>query len=332
MMETIMDAIVGVDLPPNALLLAAIGAGVFIAMVSITAALSPDPVSNRMRAIGRRAAPASAGGPAILRPTAADPSGLDKVFVPEDEKERSAIRRQLESAGFRGPNAVRDFFVLRFLVGVALPAVLLLVFFFRGALDLPGPLAEIVMGVSRNQVLFTSVILLAVGFYGPQLWLRHRMAARQRRIEENFPNTLDLLQISLEAGMGLDPAIDRVAREMAPVAPEISEEFLTLQSEIMAGRDRESALFAMAQRLGIDDAMAVANVIVQSQQYGSSVSEALMTYSEEMRIERELRAQEKANKLPVQMSGVIAGLMLPVLLLITLGPVVIRVIRVFGEM
>ena len=185
MLEMIMDGITGVDLSPNALLLAAIGAGVFIAIVSITAALSPDPVSNRMRAIGQRQGPAAARGPAILRPTSADPSGLDKVFVPEDERERSAIRRQLESAGFRGPNAVRDFFVLRFLVGVALPAVLLLVFFFRGALDLPGPLADFVMELSRNQMLFTSVILLVVGFYGPQLWLRHRMSTRRRRIEEN---------------------------------------------------------------------------------------------------------------------------------------------------
>ncbi len=332
MFEQLLDGLSGFELPATTLLLAAIGGGVFIAIVSLSLALAPDPVSDRMRAIGRRPVGAASGGAAILRPAGADPSGLDKVFVPDDENERGEIRRQLERVGFTGPNAVRDFFVLRFLVGLGLPVALLALFTLRHDLPLPAPIAGAVVDLEFNRVLLAAVILLALGFYAPQLWLRQRMAQRRRRIEENFPNTLDLLQISLEAGMGLDPAFDRVAREMAPVAPEIAEEFLSFQSEIMAGRDRESALFAMAQRLGIDDAMAVANVIVQSQQYGSSVSEALMTYSEEMRIERELRAQEKANRLPVQMSGVIAGLMLPVLLLITLGPVGIRVIRVFGEM
>jgi tight adherence protein C len=119
----------------------------------------------------------------------------------------------------------------------------------------------------------------------------------------------------------------RVANETVTSAPEISEEMLIAQREIQAGRSREKALFDMAERTGVAQVSSFSSVVLQSIQYGSSISEALTVYSEEMRQSRELRAQEMANKLPVKMSAVMASLMLPSLVMLALGPVVIRYIR-----
>ncbi|HSG55190.1 MAG TPA: type II secretion system F family protein, partial [Paracoccaceae bacterium] len=121
-----------------------------------------------------------------------------------------------------------------------------------------------------------------------------------------------------------DAAINRVGHELTRVAPEVAYEFLLLQIEVQAGRDRETALFDMADRMGIDEAKSFALVIVQSLQFGTSLTSALKTYAAEMREMRELAAQEKANRLPVQMSGVMSMLMLPALFLITLTPIIIR--------
>ena len=116
----------------------------------------------------------------------------------------------------------------------------------------------------------------------------------------------------------------RVANESLGTAPGLAEEFLIAQREIQAGRSRDKALMDMAARTGVPQVNSFANVVLQSLHYGSSITEALTVYSEEMRQWRELKAQEMANKLPVKMSAIMASLMLPALLMLALGPVVIR--------
>ena len=148
-------------------------------------------------------------------------------------------------------------------------------------------------------------------------------------MENAFPNMLDLLQIGIEAGMGFDQALLKVAVEMQTVSPEMSEEILIALSEIQAGRDREVALMRMARRTGIDEMSSFVSVVLQSSRFGVPLSAALTTYSEEMRELRELRAQEKANKLPVQMSAVMASLMLPSIAGLILAPIIIRYVETF---
>jgi tight adherence protein C len=111
----------------------------------------------------------------------------------------------------------------------------------------------------------------------------------------------------------------------------ISEEFLQVQTEVLAGRERSEALIQMGVRMNLPEVLSFVNVIVQSMQYGSSISDALKAYAVEMRENRDINAQEKANKLPVKMSAVMASLMLPTLFMITLGPIVIRYMRAFGD-
>ncbi|MFM2390792.1 MAG: hypothetical protein RLZZ437_2347 [Pseudomonadota bacterium] len=263
----------------------------------------------------------------LLKNNEAKPEGLLKALIPENPVERTQIRLQLAQAGFDGPNSVQNFFLLRLGLALIGPVILLSLYGLKSSVLLPAGLDTYLDEMSRLRVVQIIMVSVAVGFYGPGYWLKARINARNSRIENGFPNALDLLQISAAAGMGFDAAMQRVGRELVIVSPDISDEFLLTQREILAGRSRDQSLTDMANRMGIDEAISFANVIIQSLQFGTSISDALTAYATEMRETRELRAQEKANKLPVQMSAVMAMLMLPALLLITLGPTIIRYMR-----
>ena len=265
----------------------------------------------------------------LLRPADSDPTGMMKTLIPGDRKERGQVQRMLAEAGANGPNAVRNYYLLRLGLGFGLPLALIgLVALSRASLiALPGPIAKPLGAASEIQLIQILSVLVAAGFFGPAYWLKAKVAERRKSIERTFPNVLDLLQISVEAGLSLDAAMIRVANETTQSAPEISQEFLIAEREIQAGRSRDKAFLDMAMRTGVAQVNSFANVILQSLQYGSSVADALSVYANEMRLSRELRAQEMANKLPVKMSAVMATLMLPALLMLALGPVVIRYIR-----
>ncbi len=290
-----------------------------------------NPALRRMAAQGAQRS-SSVADRGILRPATTDPTGLMKSLIPVDRKQRSEVQRQLAQAGMTGPHAVRNYYLVRFCLGVLFPCMLLAAIWASriGAVALPEALELALGGWSQLRILQVLSVLVALGFFGPVLWLRSHAAERKRLIEEGFPNALDLIQISVEAGLGFDAAMIRVGNEIEKTAPAISQEMLIAQREIQAGRSRDRALLDMAARTGVDEVASFANVVLQSIQFGTSISDTLTTYAKEMRTHRELRAQEKANKLPVQMSAVMASLMLPALLLLTLGPVVIRYIRYFG--
>ena len=268
----------------------------------------------------------------IIQVATADPKGLAAGLVPADEKTRSQIQRELIRAGFRSPNAVRNYFLARTVLALLVPGLFLglIAAVNSQATLIPALLANWLLDLSQIKVMIGLTILAWLGYVGPGIWLDNRIAARKLAIEQAFPNGLDLLQISVEAGLGFDAAMTRVAAEIEPVAPELAEEFRIAQADIQAGRERGAALMAMSRRVDIEVVNSFANVVMQSVQFGTSMADALNTYAKEMRIYRELKAQEKANKLPVKMSAVLAALMLPAIVTICLGPVVIRYIRYFG--
>ncbi len=262
----------------------------------------------------------------------ADPTGILKSIIPNDSKQRTDIQLQLAQAGYKGKNAVRNFYLVRSLFGFVIPLIFIGVILASKSniINLPDVIRQFATSLSQLQIFQILSVLLAAGYFGPIGWLKARVGARKTRIEQAFPNALDLIHISVEAGLGFDAAMTRVGNELVAVCPDLSYEFLTAQREIQAGRSREKALTDIGTRTGVKEISAFSNVVLQAMQFGTPIADALTTYAVEMRKFRELRAKEQANKLPVKMSIAMASLMLPALFMITIGPVVIRYIRFYG--
>ena len=293
--------------------------------------VASNPVGRRYNA-GKAVTRRTAFEAGLLNNADVDPKGLMKALMPHSREKRTKVRRQLMNAGMVGRDAIFKFYTIRILLAAGLPALYLAVLALRKAtlLPLPEGVAALIDGQSTMLTYYVLTSLLVIGYFFPALWLRARSDERQLQIAETFPNALDLMVVAVEAGLGFDAAMTRVSNEMEASAPAIAQEFRLVQLEVSAGGDREKALMDMAQRTGVDEVMSFASVILQSIQFGTSVSGALTTYASEMRITRELKAQEMANKLPVKMSGVMASLMLPALFLLILGPIAIRWVNTFG--
>lgn len=323
MIETLQQAVANLPIDRTTLIIIGLAFGIFLVVLGI---FYPVPDTAR---IARRMAAARIDKPeaqrsALLRDTDYSPTGMMKALVPLEARERGEIAKQLEHAGFHGRMALAYYFLLRFVIGLMVPLAFGLAYFVAVRTGRVEELGPFVAGLDPYNVVQVVAGMILVGFYGPAYLLRARVASRRMRIEQAFPNALDLMKIAIEAGMGFDAAMTRVAQELQEAAPELSREIIDAQREILAGRDRTRAYLAMAERLGIEEARSFVALLLQSIQFGTSAAQALTVYSEEMRQRRELKAQEKANKLPVQMSAVMALLMLPALLLISVGPAVTR--------
>lgn len=268
---------------------------------------------------------------ALLFKDEADIRGLMKAFVPSNRQDQSKLKLKLHQAGFTSAGALKRFTFVRVLFGLLLPLlfIVLAVASRMPGTPLPGVLVEKMQALSILQSYIAVTLLIALGYLAPMKYLDDRIAARRKRIENGFPNALDLMRISVEAGLGFDAAMTRVGNELTEVSPELAFEFLTVQRQIAAGRPREDAMRDMADRTGVDTVRSFTSVVKQSILFGSSISTALTTYADELREQRETRAQEMANKLPVKMSGVLGALMLPALIILTAGPTLIRYIEMF---
>lgn len=316
----------------HTLLILGICFGVVMAYFGVASAISStSPAAERMAAIASNHKSRRKNNDLLLLDEA-DPTGILKSIIPNDSKQRTDIQLQLAQVGYKGKNAVRNFYLVRFLFGFVIPLIFIGVIpaSKSNMVNLPEVILQFATSLSQLQIFQILSVLLAFGYFGPIGWLKARVGARKTRIEEAFPNALDLIHISVEAGLGFDAAMTRVGNELAAVCPDLSYEFLTAQREIQAGRSREKALTDIGTRTRVKEITAFSNVVLQAMQFGTPIADALTTYAVEMRKFRELRAKEQANKLPVKMSIAMASLMLPALFMITIGPVVIRYIRFYG--
>ena len=311
--------------------------GIFVGSILIVygffgGLIATNPAGRRYHA-GKPARRRTSFEAGLLNSADVDPKGLMKALMPQSREKRTQVRRQLLNAGIVRENSVAWYYAIRIVLAIGLPSLYMALMVLRQNTFVPLPefLADFIDGQSRLMTYYTLTALALIGFFGPAMWLKSKVDMRQLEISESFPNALDLMQVSVEAGLGFDAAMTRVSNEMEVSAPAISQEFRLVQLEVSAGGDREKALMDMAARTNVDEVRSFASVILQSIQFGTSVSDALTTYASEMRISRELKAQEMANKLPVKMSGVMASLMLPALFLLILGPVAIRWTNTFGE-
>lgn len=226
-----------------------------------------------------------------------------------------ALRQKLVAAGYPAPYAPRVYTLVRMVLVIGLPVLILMFFWLSGST--PGMV----------KLYFSLVVAAAMGLYFPSLFIRARADRRQRVIVNAFPDALDLMLVCVEAGLGLESAFSRVGMEMTTSHPLLAEQFGAVVLELRAGRSHEDALRRMADRAGADDIRAFATLLVQSTKLGSSIAQTLRTYAAEMREKRQMRAEEKAHRLPVLISIPLVACMLPTMIGVLMLPAVIRVVR-----
>jgi tight adherence protein C len=241
---------------------------------------------------------------------------LARLSVPSEGWETSSLRIRFMNAGYRNRSAAVYYFAAKTLLVFALPGAFFLI---PGAID---------PSVSVPTRLFILLCLAAVGYYAPNLWLRNRIAHRQRDLFEAFPDALDLMTICVEAGLGLNAAIARVGEESRVRCRALADEFHLAELELRAGATREAALRNIAIRSGLEDLNALVAMLVQADRFGTSIAQSLRTYSETLRTQRRLRAEEQAAKIPLKLLFPLIFCIFPSLLLVVMGPAMIRVFRV----
>ena len=242
-------------------------------------------------------------------------SAVEKRVPLVDETNRSLMQRRLLQAGFMGPGVVRNYYAARFLLTICLPVGFLLVAPLFGA------------SLSNQKVVFTGLGLCVAGLYLPTLWLSRRIANRQRAIAEGFPDSLDMMVVCVEAGLGLDAAFNRVGAELTRSHPALATHFALVSLELRAGKSRADALRNLADRIGLDEINSFATLLVQSDALGTSIGQTLTVYADEMRNRRLMRAEEQAHKLPVKLTIPLVVFILPCMVTVVMLPGIINIIR-----
>jgi len=176
-----------------------------------------------------------------------------------------------------------------------------------------------------------AVIVSLLALYGPEWVLNQRKATREREYSDGFPDLLDLLVASVEAGLSLDAAVTRVTEELERRYPNLTVHLRFLVLELRAGRARKDAWTAFADRLGIEDARALATMLRQAEEMGTSLGDTLSVFSSDMRIKRMLRAEEKALGLSAKLTVPLIMFIFPSLLGALMLPAVARLMHVFGD-
>jgi tight adherence protein C len=252
--------------------------------------------------------------------------GRDKLekfstfLEPKDEKELSAIRLKLLQAGYRTKNAVRIFHFMQFALGL-LGLILGVAYTMLSAST-----GE----VSTQKLLLSVIVPGAAGYMFPKYWVTRRVETRKQNIINAFPDSLDMMLVCVEAGQSLDQAILRVSKELKTGGPDLADEFELVSHEMKAGKDKTAVLRDMGERCGVADISSFVTVLIQSQQFGTSIAEALRVYAGEMRDKRVMRAEEKANTLPTKMTLATMMLTVPPLLIILIGPSIFEIYMTLG--
>ena len=240
---------------------------------------------------------------------------LYQYVVPKDQKRYAVLRQRLMQAGYFGPSAMHFYFTVRVCLAVALPVLT--------AFTLPLALPDLEL----QSLLLTIVGTAFGGLYLPSLWVLLQIRKRQQAVREGFPDALDLLLVCVEAGLSLDAALNRVGTEIGRPHPVLGEHLRLISLELRAGKSRENALRNFSERVGIEDVRTLVTLLVQSENLGTSIAQALRVHAYEMRNKRVMRAEEKANMLPVKLSIPLVLCILPALMAVLMIPAVLRIMR-----
>ena len=296
--------------------------GVFLILITLPVLLRKevDPL-DRLKAAARADDAKKTKGDKLRAPTGRDKLERYANFLePQNADEFSAVQLKLLQAGYRSKNSVRIFHFMQFALGLL-------------GLICGGIYAVFQMQNVEPTAQDLALWVLApggVGYFLPRYWVTRRQQTRQQEIQNAFPDSLDMMLVCVEAGQSLDQAIIRVSREMRNGFPDLAEEYAIYSQEVKAGKDKTTVLKDMADRCGVPDISSFVTVLVQSQQFGTSISDALRVYSAEMRDKRVMRAEEKANKLPTKMTLATMMLTVPPLMAMLIGPSIYAIVKNLG--
>jgi tight adherence protein C len=186
----------------------------------------------------------------------------------------------------------------------------------------------LVVALKGNFDLLWIVGIGGLGFFIPRFLLKRMIRDRQRRITLALPDALDLTVICVEVGLALDQALMRVGEDLRHAHPDLSDEFHLVNLEMRAGKPRAEALRNLVERTGVDDVRALVATLVQTDRFGTSVSQALRVHSDSLRTERRQRAEEQAAKTTIKMIVPLVLFVLPSIIFVTLGPAIIQLFRI----
>jgi tight adherence protein C len=284
----------------------------------------PSAATERLKRMGDGGGGATVAAPSLVMEESAVSTFAEKMaaplsrLAPPSAAEAKKLAKQLMHAGYRSPNAPVIYRSLQ-LVSLA---------FFPGAVALGCAL----MGKPVANAAVWILGAFVFGFMLPRYVLKRMIKGRQLRLQWGLADALDLLVVSIEAGLGLNSALVRVGEEMNEVHPDISEEFAMTNMEIRVGRDRAEALRNLAERTGVEDLRSLCAMLIQADKFGTSIARAVRVYADSLRTKRRQRAEQAAQKAAVKLLFPLACFLFPTLFIALLGPAFINLMDTFAKM
>ena len=240
-------------------------------------------------------------------------SPLAKLSLPAGEWDKSLLRIKFLNAGIRHQDAYLIYFGLKTLLPIVFAG---LAFLALRSMDQTG-----------MEFLFYLMLSALAGCYLPNIFLYFKIKERQREIFENFPDAADLMLVCVEAGLGLDAGLTKVADEIQIKSAALAEELHLTNLEMRAGGTREKSLQNLALRTGVEEIGTFAVMLMQADKFGTSIGESLRVFSDDLRHKRQVRAEEQAAKVPTKMLFPLVVCIFPSIIMVIMGPAVIQVIR-----
>jgi len=238
---------------------------------------------------------------------------LSKAFEPKSKLEQNELKVKLANAGFNSPNALQMYAGARAGLGILCALAGAALGFFRWGVNMQGMMAL--------------AITTAIGLYAPAIWLWLIRKGRMERIFLSLPDLLDLLVVCVEAGLGLDAAMRRVADDLEDAAPDASYEFAMCNMQLQMGIPKKQALHDLGVRSGVDDMRSLAAILIQAEKFGSSIAQALRVQSDSMRVKRRQMAEEKAQQTSVKMIFPLVIFIFPGVFVVIVGPAAVMMIN-----
>lgn len=240
---------------------------------------------------------------------------IEKAGLNLTDTKGDQLREKMIAAGFTSPAAPKLFTLARLVLVLLLPTIYVLLASAGGK------------ELSFFRLYLVGSALALLGLYLPNLFVTARADRRREAITNGFPDCLDLMLVCVEAGLGLEAAMDRVGREMLHSHPLVSALLSGATLQLRAGARRDEALRKMGDRSGVEEVRSFATLLIQSDKLGTSIGETLRVYADEMREKRRLRAEEKAHRLPVLISIPLVVCMLPTMIGVLMLPGAVRIVR-----